>query len=623
MKKILLILFTAVSLVGCTLEEEVISRSEPSTYYQTVSQCKTGLNGCYMPLRSIYASYRYFEVCEVATDLMYHSSTSSYRNASCDYSPTEPQFGSTLWNQGYLGVMRCNAMYAAIERAPLSDEEKAPLFAECVILRAFYYYILTINFGNVPYYFEEVTDKNNERISLLPRMDAKVLRDKLMDQLSYWIGPAGKEWEPLDDEYKVLLAEYKRDNLTEEGEEPVINCRQGLPYIKTYDPINDYRIGSMVGFVIAGKLAMWNKRYDKAIEYYGHIEDVYGWRNELGEYDPSNALADYPISDVMFRNKYTPESIFEIPGYSKDYGMNVTSALAAHCMPRRSSTTAEGDAAEDDGEDFEDELAGLEKIDDMYNGIRIPELGKEARISKPYRPTKYFYTELMPYTASKDPQKKWDQRRSVYDASKYATFDDSGVIYEVEGGGGWLAWCYAGWAKDDDMTEVPRHMLMFSGAQSKNAPARPYLGDKFWCPGMVYNKDSNNLKVFRLAHVLLDLAEANMRRDDWELAVSYLNASRNRVGLTPFGAEDLNSEEKFMEELQKESGRELFGEYTRRHNLIRWGIWRDNILKYSDNSLLKSNVQARPYLEYYPIPEEQVILSNRMLDNNKYDGIEE
>lgn len=113
MKKLFIILSAAIALVGCTLEEKVISSSEPSTYYQTVPQCLTGLNGCYLPLRSLYGSGDYFEVCEVAADLIYHN-TDSYYDAMCNYTQSQPRFGSSIWNQGYLGVMRCNAMYAAI-----------------------------------------------------------------------------------------------------------------------------------------------------------------------------------------------------------------------------------------------------------------------------------------------------------------------------------------------------------------------------------------------------------------------------------------------------------------------------------------------------------------------------
>ena len=582
MKKILVLILSVATLVGCTLEEKVISASAPNTYYQTVPQCKTGLNGCYIPLKDLYRNADYFETCEVAADLIYHN-TDSYYDAMCRYSQSEPRFGNTIWTQSYRGVMRCNAMYASIERSPLSEEEKAPLLAECEILRAFYYYILTINFGDVPYYWDEVTDANNDKIAQLPRMSAVDLRAQLMQNLEYW------------------LIE-----------------KQALPYIKTYAPENEYRIGAMVGFVLAGKLALWNKDWDKAIEYFSYIEQVYGCADSEGGYTPAQSLLGYSLKDVMFRNRYVAESIFELPAYAKDYGLRVTHGLASRCTPSRSSTQVEGGDVGDGGDDveMEDDTVDLSKKDDMYNGIRIPSLGAEARTTSPYRPTWYMYKTLMPYNSK-------DKRRSVYDANKWS----SDEIVEVEGGGGWLAWCYVGWTQDENMDTVPAHMIFFTDTKNKGEKTgQPYLGDKFWCPGMVYTQDSNNLKIFRFAHVVLDLAEAHMRMGNWDEANGYLNATRMRAGLDPL---TLYTEEEFMEELQKESARELFGEFTRRHNLVRWGIWYDQVVNhatYPTSSGTKeshcdiyTHVQPYPCREYYPIPDQQIVLSNYNLSNPEYE----
>ena len=581
MKKILFLILSVVTLVGCTLEEKVISASEPHTYYQTVPQCKTGLNGCYIPLKDLYRNADYFEACEVATDLIYHNSD-SYYDAMCNYTQSIPRFATSLWTQCYRGVMRCNAMYASIERAPLSDEEKAPLLAECEILRAFYYYILTINFGDVPYYWEEVTDANNEKISLLPRMSANDLRSILIQKLDYW------------------LIE-----------------KQALPLIKTYAPENEYRIGAMVGFVIAGKLAMWNKDWDQALKFFSYIENVYGCADSEGGYTPAQSLLGYPIKDLMFRNRYIDESIFELPGYAKDYGLRVTHNLASRCTPSRSSTETEGgDLGGGDDVEMEDDTVDLSKKDDMYNGIRIPSLGAEARTTSPYRPTWYMYKTLMPYNSK-------DKRRAVYDPNT-STADN---IVKIEDGGGWLAWGYEGWTATEDMNTVEAHWLFFTDTKNKGQKTgQPYLGDKFWCPGMVYNQDSNNIRIFRFATVVLDIAEAQMRMGSWDLANGYLNATRTRAGLDPL---TLTTEEEFMEELQKESARELFGEFTRRHNLVRWGIWYDQIVNHATYPTSSGTVESKcdivsyvrdyPCREYYPIPDQQIVLSNYNLDNKEYE----
>ena len=147
----ILILLTAIIVAGsCSyLNEEIRSSSQKATYYQTEEQIVSGLNGCYMPLRSIFTSNSYFLVTEAQTDLMFKNTKGNIATLE-GISPRSPSIGTTIWTNGYLGVMRANAMIAAIERSPLNESKKAPLFAEAVVLRAFYYYLLTSFFGDVP-----------------------------------------------------------------------------------------------------------------------------------------------------------------------------------------------------------------------------------------------------------------------------------------------------------------------------------------------------------------------------------------------------------------------------------------------------------------------------------------
>ena len=84
-----------------------------------------------------------------------------------------------------------------------------------------------------------------------------------------------------------------------------------------------------------------------------------------------------------------------------------------------------------------------------------------------------------------------------------------------------------------------------------------------------------------------------------------------------------------MEELQKESARELFGEFTRRHNLVRWGIWYDQVVNHAtyptssgtveSHCDIYTHVQPYPCREYYPIPDQQIVLSNYNLSNPEYE----
>ena len=219
------------------------------------------------------------------------------------------------------------------------------------------------------------------------------------------------------------------------------------------------------------------------------------------------------------------------------------------------------------------------------------------------------------------------KRRAVYDPVQATKDQNSPDEALIEGGAGWLAWCYKGWndtTVDINTSDNPAGVYFFS--KVKSAAGEPYLGDKFWCPGMVYQQDSNNLKIFRFAHVVLDLAEANMRVGNWDAAFGYLNAPKVRAGRPQ---EDLKGGHQddvtFMKDLQEESARELFGEFTRRHNLVRWGIWYDQVVNYAKYATdakdcpIIEYVKEGPCREYYPIPDQQIILSNYNLSNPEYD----
>ena len=80
--------------------------------------------------------------------------------------------------------MYCNATINGIENSPLTEEEKLPLLGEGKIMRAFYYYLLTSFFGDVPFYTEHVADvETQQKIGRLGRMSAVETREYLIKEL--------------------------------------------------------------------------------------------------------------------------------------------------------------------------------------------------------------------------------------------------------------------------------------------------------------------------------------------------------------------------------------------------------------------------------------------------------
>ena len=143
MKRFIYILCGLGILCGCSLKEEVLSNSTRDTYYKNEVQVRTGLVGCYTQARNIYASTGFWQMTECTTDLISMSVSTQY-NANCDVSPSRPGVATTVWSNGYTGVMRCNEMIDVLtESTDFTEEQKLPWIAEAMIMRAFYYYILT------------------------------------------------------------------------------------------------------------------------------------------------------------------------------------------------------------------------------------------------------------------------------------------------------------------------------------------------------------------------------------------------------------------------------------------------------------------------------------------------
>ena len=484
--RILTVLFV---LTSCSLEEDTSSLTDSEKFYKTKSQCVAALNSCYMPIKSMY-NYTMFLVTECQTDLAY--SRSSTQDSDLDVSPAKPRFGTTVWTQGYRGVRYCNAAIAGIESSPIDAQDKAPLLAEGKILRSFYYWVLTCFFGDVPFYTEDVKDQETlERIARLPRMSADETREYLIKELS--------------------------------------DCVGDLAQIRSSE-VADNRVGAAVGYMLIAKMAQWNHEWEVSLDACKKLEEIYG------------ALDQYPLSDIPFRMKNTPESILEVQHSYSAGGLDYTSNLACLCMP-------------------------YPREGNTYCGVVIEELGDQATSWAPAQANAYLCNNLLA-------KETGDLRR------------DMSIVTE------------------------------WNGVSFGLSLTTAFMGPKFWCPNMVLNNDSNNYKIFRYADALLMRAEAHcMLQDDMEAALNYLNMTKKRAGVRQFTRQQWGA---ILEEVKAERGRELFGEFQRKYDLVRWGTWFERTEEETRKQRLKENIL--PCHRFYPIPDTQVAYSGYALDNAEYNA---
>lgn len=501
MKRIFFTFIVAVTTISCSLEETADSFVSPDVFFNSIDECEAAVNGCYNPLNSIFTK-DFMMAVEATTDLMC-AINSGTQDAHLNISPATARFGVTMWKQAYIGVRNCNMCVEGIETSEVQGEKKARLLAEAKTLRGFYYHLLTSLFDGVPFYKDVIrTEEDLLRIQRLPRTDAYDIRED-------------------------LIAELK-------------DCVSDLPEGRTVD-LKSQRVTAAFCHMVIAKMAMWNKDWISATESLLTIQD---WYKELTE-------DKYPIGDIEFSERNTPESIFEIQHTYTPGGLDVGTTLAAYMMPRRKVVTV-------DGVEYED----------YYDGVRVDSLGTKSNTYTSFRPNKYFYQSLM--------TRNGGDRRCPY-------------VQRWE------------WNGEE-----------FSSSKSSG---RPWMGTKFWCWGMSGSNDANNYPVFRYADALLMLAEVHNENDNPASACECLNQVKNRAGITPLSLS--SGKAVILEEIQRERARELIGEWQRKFDLVRWGIWYKSVWNNNDDTDLINNIL--PCHEYYPIPDAECGLSGGQLKNEAYE----
>lgn len=135
------------------------------------------------------------------------------------------------------------------------------------------------------------------------------------------------------------------------------------------------------------------------------------------------------------------------------------------------------------------------------------------------------------------------------------------------------------------------------------------FNDESWFRPYKYKNRSGNSEeysvIFRLEEVYFIMAEALINQNRINEALPYLNATRERAGLT---ALNTVSNETFVYELLKEERREFFAEFGHRFlDLKRWD-------KLNELKTLKPNWED--YKQVWPIPQDELLLNSNLIPQN-------
>lgn len=154
MKKIKYILFsvTAYLAASCSLlDTEPQDFIDPNDYYATADQLQAALNGVYatMAQSGLYGAAMLGRV-GLSADIGYEAYTVDEGTVGYyDVTPSDSKI-RTYWRELYAGIGRANRLMENIAKPVMDETERDNIYGQALFLRAYYHFLLTIRFGDVP-----------------------------------------------------------------------------------------------------------------------------------------------------------------------------------------------------------------------------------------------------------------------------------------------------------------------------------------------------------------------------------------------------------------------------------------------------------------------------------------
>lgn len=172
-----LLLFTSCNHMLDVYPEDFLT---PDQYFETEEQMNSALNGVYSVLArgALYGNYmqgRY----GLDADLGYNNFASDAGTVSDYYvTPTDPKI-RLYWRDLYIGVYRANLILENIDKPEMEETARNHIKGETLFLRAYFYFLLTIRFGDVPMILHTPQSPTGEVLQV-PVSPAKDVYDKIL-----------------------------------------------------------------------------------------------------------------------------------------------------------------------------------------------------------------------------------------------------------------------------------------------------------------------------------------------------------------------------------------------------------------------------------------------------------
>jgi starch-binding outer membrane protein, SusD/RagB family len=187
MNKLLFILISTTVLIGCSKENLELSnpnRITTETFWKTEEDLQSAFAATYGLLKNIDGGYwgvRGIELSNGRGDDFFIRNDVSYLYQLSTFTNTpDNAAASNLWNVSYRAIFRANQILENIAKiSSLSEESRKAYIAEAKFLRGLNYFLLVINFGDVPIRLDVPQTTEAYFMAKSPEADvwAQVIRD--------------------------------------------------------------------------------------------------------------------------------------------------------------------------------------------------------------------------------------------------------------------------------------------------------------------------------------------------------------------------------------------------------------------------------------------------------------
>ena len=578
---------------ACNFLDKEPAKMTQDGYFNSETEAYSFLTGIYAILgQSSFYGEDY--LCLVGGDDIQHYGGASTRapmnrGLICANTVSSDPAVTALWFTLYAGINRANIFLENIGKVTeISDDKRNQYISEARFLRAFFYFTLVQNWGDVP--FKENSTKGVVNLDI-PRTDRQQIYDFIITEMSEaadketggllsaealgkQVGRVSRSaaWAMIARVYMFRAGEHFRQNRPATQEEQVTYFQKASEY---------------------ARMVMNENYHDLVDNYWDVFIDLCS--NEYNSTDKN-------------------ESIWEV-----EFAGNGTSD--ARTEGRWGNTCGLA------GPDLSNNENIIGKADPGYSYEQIFATPKLYQLYTANGDLKRFYWNLAQFKYVEEEKNTGVTGRLFRNGTK---------DYIINVLGNWGRGTYSYGDAKVDMTDPKKPVFLNIGDYDNPTVVedqglacakfrREYEADK---KGKTFT--SINFPLMRYSDVLLMIAEAENEANAVPTTLAYecLNDVRYRAGIAtiPEGSLDKDG---FRQAVKDERAMELCFELTRRHDLIRWGEFVTNMkeipVKYNDSKIWKQ-INVNPVLNYFsnvdekynyfPIPDQEMSVNKKITENN-------